>query len=436
MPETAICLEAQTLQDFLLGRLPPEQADGVASHLEECSRCVALARAEEPLDPLVTALRQARIITRTPLPPVITNLMESMRRLRPRTVTQTVVSEVRGFLAPPRTVGELGWLGPYRILRELGSGGMGIVYLAEDPHLQRQVAIKVMQADLAAHPIARERFLREARAAAALENDHVVTIHSVGEDAGVPYMVMQLLQGETLAARLLRDRVLSVAETIRIGREIALGLGAAHEKGLVHRDVKPANIWLDSTAGGRVKLLDFGLAWAEEHTPVTPQEVLIGTPAYLSPEMVRGETVDARSDLFSLGCVLYEMLTGRLAFGGGAGDSHAILKALARDVPPPPPRTINPDIPPWLSDLVLQLLSKPREARPDSAKTVSVELSRHPGDRAADGAHRRAASSNNPGHTEADQHAHGAGPRRTRSHRDRGRGPDFTAAHDAADPTG
>src|SRR5262249_2108772 len=156
-----------------------------------------------------------------PLSPAVTSLMGSMYLLRPPPPAHPAPSSA-SFIAPPRVEGDLGALGPYRLLRELGRGGMGIVYLAEDPGLQRQAALKVMQPELAAHDVSRQRFLREARAAAALQTDYVVTIYQVNEDDGVPYMVMPFLQGETLAARLRREKPLPVTEAVRIAREIAM----------------------------------------------------------------------------------------------------------------------------------------------------------------------------------------------------------------------
>jgi serine/threonine protein kinase len=210
-------------------------------------------------------------------------------------------------LAPPRAPGELGRVGRYRILRELGRGGMGVVYEAEDTKLLRRVALKVMRPEAAVNRQGRERFLREARAAAALTHDHIVPIHDVGEENGAPFLVMPLLQGETLQARLKRTRwALRVAEALRIAREIAEGLEAAHAARTIHRDVKPANVWLEEGTG-RVKLLDFGLARpAEADGQMTGAGAVLGTPAYMSPEQASGgRHVDARTDLFSLGTVLY-----------------------------------------------------------------------------------------------------------------------------------
>ncbi|HEV3447860.1 MAG TPA: protein kinase, partial [Gemmataceae bacterium] len=218
------------------------------------------------------------------------------------------------FLAPAQSPDELGRLGPYRVLNVLGAGGMGVVFRAEDPHLQRLVALKALLPGLAASGSAKQRFLREARAAAALKHDHVVTIHQVGEDRGVPYLAMEFLEGEPLDECLKREGKLPVAEVLRIGREMAEGLSAAHEHGLIHRDIKPANVWLEGKKG-RVKILDFGLARAAtDESHLTQSGAIMGTPAFMAPEQAQGKNVEPRSDLFSLGCVLYRMATGKAPF--------------------------------------------------------------------------------------------------------------------------
>jgi WD40 repeat protein len=279
--------------------------------------------------------------------------------------------DLREFLAPAEGPDEMGRLGHYRILKVLGTGGMGVVYQAEDLRLQRPVALKVMRPTLAASQSARQRFLREARAAAAIEHDHIVPIYEVGEDRGLPYLAMPLLQGESLDDRLRRQPALGVPEVLRIGREIADGLAAAHERGLVHRDVKPANVWLEGQRG-RVKILDFGLARPRgESSQLTQQGTIVGTPAYMAPEQARGEAVDSRCDLFSLGCVLYRLCTGEPPFGGT--DMVATLVAVAMDQPPPPHER-NPQIPAALSALVMRLLAKDPAHRPASAQAVADEL--------------------------------------------------------------
>jgi serine/threonine protein kinase len=173
------------------------------------------------------------------------------------------------FLGPPEAPDELGRLGPYRVLSVLGAGGMGVVFRAEDPQLNRPVALKAMLPTAAGAESGRQRFLREARAAAAIKHDHVVSVYQVGEDRGVPFLAMEFLEGEPLDKRLRREGKLPLAEVLRFGREIALGLAAAHKRGLIHRDSKPANLWLEAETG-RIKVLDFGLARAARETsPLT-----------------------------------------------------------------------------------------------------------------------------------------------------------------------
>jgi WD40 repeat protein/tRNA A-37 threonylcarbamoyl transferase component Bud32 len=276
------------------------------------------------------------------------------------------------FLAPARGPGELGWLGPYRVLVELGAGGMGLVFQAEDSHLKRRVALKTLRPALAASATARQRFLREAQTMASLEHDHIVQVYQVGEDRDVPFLAMQLLKGETLARRLHREGKLSADEVLRIGREAAEGLAAAHAAGLIHRDVKPGNIWLEAERG-RVKILDFGLARAAETSVhLTQSGFLPGTPAYMAPEQAQGEPVDARCDLFSLGCVLYRACTGKHPF---KGTTHtAVLLSVVQDQPAPP-RALNPEVPPELSDLIMRLLAKSPAERPASARAVVDAIS-------------------------------------------------------------
>jgi hypothetical protein len=280
--------------------------------------------------------------------------------------------ELYDFLAPAEGPGELGRLGSYRILRVLGAGGMGVVFQAQDVHLERMVAIKAMLPTLAVSASARQRFLREARAAAAIDHDHIVHIYQVGEDRGVPFLAMQFLRGESLEDRLRRAGRLPVNEVLRIGREIAQGLAAAHAQGLIHRDIKPANIWLetprDPGQGARVKILDFGLARAAAAgVHLTQSGAILGTPAYMAPEQAGGKGVDHRCDLFSLGCVLYQMSTGRLPFQ--AADTISTLIAVATHDPTPPVE-IEPRVPPALSELIVRLLAKNPNDRPASARAV------------------------------------------------------------------
>ncbi|HXL19418.1 MAG TPA: serine/threonine-protein kinase, partial [Streptosporangiaceae bacterium] len=248
---------------------------------------------------------------------------------------------------------------------------MGMVFLAQDLNLERPVALKVMKPSLAAQSIHQQRFLREAKATAALRDDYIVTIYHVGEERGVPFLAMELLEGLPMDKWLSRGRKPTVSQILRLGRQTALGLAAAHEKGLVHRDIKPANLWIDSSAGGRIKILDFGLARPSDDAQLTQTGMILGTPAFMSPEQARGLKLDFRSDLFSLGCVLYRLVAGKIPFSGES--TMAVLTALAVDVPRPV-REVNAEIPRPLEELIDQLLQKNPEDRPASARAVANQL--------------------------------------------------------------
>lgn len=275
------------------------------------------------------------------------------------------------FLAPAEQPDEIGRLGGFRVLSVLGAGAMGVVFQAEDPKLKRKLAIKAMLPSLAPGDTVKQRFLREAQTAAAIEHDHIVPILQVGEDRGVPFIAMPFLKGESLEDRLKRNGALPMGEVVRIGREAAEGLAAAHAVGLIHRDIKPANLWLEAPKG-RVKILDFGLARATtDNTQLTQHGAIVGTPAYMSPEQGAGEALDARCDLFSLGCVLYRLATGQAPFKGA--NTASVLMSVA-SVKPPAPAEVNPAVPAALSDLVMHLLAKKPAERPESARVVAAAL--------------------------------------------------------------
>jgi tRNA A-37 threonylcarbamoyl transferase component Bud32 len=271
------------------------------------------------------------------------------------------------FLQPPGTPGLLGRLDHYEILEVVGRGGMGVVLRARDTKLLRVVAIKVLATPLAASGTARRRFVREARAAAAVRDEHVIAIYAVEDHGPVPYLVMEFIDGCTLEALLRRAGPLGVKEVLRIGIQAASGLAAAHKQGLVHRDVKPANILLENGVQ-RVKLTDFGLARAADDASLTQSGLIAGTPRYMSPEQANGEPVDARSDLFSLGSVLYELCTGRPAFR--APNTAAVLRRVSDDTPRPI-REVNPDVPEALCRVIDRLHAKKPADRPASAKEVA-----------------------------------------------------------------
>jgi WD40 repeat protein/tRNA A-37 threonylcarbamoyl transferase component Bud32 len=273
------------------------------------------------------------------------------------------------FLSPPEKPGQLGRMGHYEVLELTGRGGMGIVLKALDKKLQRVVAIKAMLPQLATSANARQRFVREARAAAGIRNEHVIDIHAVEEENGLPYLVMEYISGVSLQERLDRSP-LTVKEVLRIGTQTARGLAAAHAQGLVHRDIKPANILLENGIE-RVKITDFGLARTVDDASLTQSGVIAGTPHYMAPEQARGEQVDHRADLFGLGSLLYTMCTGRPPFR--AENTMAILKRVCEDTPHAI-QELNPDVPDWLAATITRLHAKDPAQRFQSAAEVGRYL--------------------------------------------------------------
>jgi serine/threonine protein kinase len=265
----------------------------------------------------------------------------------------------------------LGRLGHYDVLESVGQGGMGIVLRAFDAKLHRVVAIKVLAPLLASHAPTRKRFLREARAAAAVVHEHVVAIHAVEDTAQVPYIVMQFVQGCTLQDKIDRTGPLPLTEILRIGHQIALGLAAAHHQGLIHRDVKPANILLENGIE-RVRITDFGLARTAGDASISRSGEVSGTPAFMSPEQAEGKPLDSRSDLFSLGSVLYAMCAGHPPFR--AESAMAVLRRVC-DEAPVPLTEVNPAVPKWLAATVARLQARNPADRFASASEVAHLLS-------------------------------------------------------------
>ncbi len=403
MPEVALCPEDVTFRQVLLGDASTEVELQVARHFVGCEKCASRARNALANEQTKKAVRkrgenrplwqfyvdasklsaQAATVSRVEAmeatqqfqkisPPTSTKETPFAKANDESPPTQELAASVYAFLAPPESKEEIGRLGGYSVTKLLGAGGMGMVFQAEDPHLQRKVALKVMRPEVAAVNNAKARFLREARTMALIEHDHVVAVFQVGEDRGVPFMAMPFLLGMPLDVVLKKNRNIPLVLALRMGYQIAIGLASAHAKGLIHRDIKPANIWIETQNNNRVKLLDFGLARGDkEDIQLTQSGSILGTPAYMAPEQAAGGAIDARADLFSLGVVLYELTTGRRPFCGA--NTMAILTALAIHTPPAP-HEIASSVPESVSALIMRLLEKDPERRVGSAQEAAKEL--------------------------------------------------------------
>ncbi len=416
MAQPQNCPSRDELQRMVLGQLPDLTAERIRQHLEQCPKCWSALEHCVNSDELLEAVRASRGVTCEPTKtlylPVecLRGALATWGRAYDKTQSDSSglpfsMTEISRQLAPPQSDDEIGRLGEFRVLRVLGAGGFAVVFEAEDVHLKRHVALKLMHPFIAARQGGADRFLRKAQSAAALKHEHVVTIYQVGMHGETPFIALELLRGETLEDHLVRESRLSVQEVVRIGREIASGLAAAQSRGLLHRDIKPANIFLegaekpipeesvaedgqgsDSTgqtvgrsslsqdhcSAGKVKILDFGCAksWTDE-SALSDRGLLIGTPAYMAPEQLAGDAVDPRADLFSLGCLLYRMAAGKRPFGGN--NLFALVRSLALE-DPTPLEAVNPEVPQALSDLVVKLLSKCPDDRPATAQIVVDEL--------------------------------------------------------------
>jgi serine/threonine protein kinase len=272
-------------------------------------------------------------------------------------------------------------LGPYEITGPLGSGGMGEVYRARDTRLERTVAIKILPAQLSSDPVRKQRFEREAKTISSLNHPHICVLHDVGSQDGIYYLVMECVEGETLAKRLEKGP-LPLEQVLKYGMQIADALDKAHRSGVLHRDLKPGNIMLTPTSA---KLLDFGLArptmpsaslatlsaTAPQQSPLTQEGTIVGTFQYMSPEQVEGKELDARTDIFSLGAVLYEMLTGKRAF---EGKSQLSVASAILEKEPTPISSVKPLTPANLDHAIRRCLAKDLEERWQTARDLAVEL--------------------------------------------------------------
>ena len=373
------CLRPEEAQRILAGRLTPEEETALSLHLISCGACrkTIETMAWDSLafkDIHLKDIHLSQPQYATDSAPGLFRIMRELRDGSSRDDSSLTlqVADVIALFTPSEAPGSLGQFGGFEILEIIGSGAMGVVLKARDARLNRIVALKLLAPTLATTQHARQRFVREARAVAAIHHDNVVAIHSTDEAQGIPYLVMEFVPGESLAARLRRKEPLPVVDMIRMGREVAEGLAAAHAQGIVHRDIKPGNILIESRTG-RVKLTDFGLARAVDDSGLTRSGFIAGTPTYLSPEQAAGATVDHRADLFSLGCVLYAMSTGQSPFQ--ADSTLAVLRKVA-DFDPAPVAEINPQIPHWLSRNIATLLAKKPEDRFASAQEFIAALER------------------------------------------------------------
>jgi WD40 repeat protein/serine/threonine protein kinase len=375
----ADCPSSETLQQLLAETLPDEQAQRLREHLAGCAPCQAL------VDGLFDNPELRRLASEgwpeqwmAPQEPHLARVLEKLRAPGTGNTTSSGDTAETGptalsFLRPPQRAGDLGVLGPYHVLAELGRGGMGIVLRVYDPELRRIVAVKVLpphRSDAGA----RARFVREAQAAAGIHHDHVVPVYAVANPSdGPPYFVMQYVEGPTLRERIKAAGRLEPAEAARLAEQVAEGLAAAHRAGLVHRDIKPANIILES-ATGRAKITDFGLVRVTALPGQTTQDGAIrGTPEYMSPEQVRSpERIDARSDIYSLGVTLYEAVTGSVPF---LGVGHMVLQQILNDEPRQP-RRLNDSIPRDLETICLKCLRKEPHQRYASARALAADLRR------------------------------------------------------------
>jgi WD40 repeat protein len=359
------CLTPERLRQLSADELSPPELEELEEHVTHCESCRCALEAASAEPDWRQEVRDA--LTDVSVP-------EGWSRLADSTDDGShdacAVEPFLKLLGPTDDPHMLGRIGTYEIVGILGRGGMGVVFKGFDSALNRYVSIKMLLPHLATSGGARKRFAREAQAAAAVVHDHVMAIHSVAEWQGVPYLVMPYGRGISLQKRLSDKGPLEVREILRIGMQTAAGLAAAHAQGLVHRDVKPANILLDDGVE-RVTLTDFGLARAVDDASLTRIGVLAGTPQYMSPEQARGNAIDARSDLFSLGSVLYAMCTGRSPFR--ADSSYGVLRLITDDEPTPI-REINPEIPDWLCAIVGRLMAKRPEERFSTASEVAELL--------------------------------------------------------------
>ena len=370
------CPAPEELRDLLAGSLSGDRQQQCTQHMDTCRCCQTrleeIATEGTNLSHIVKQLKESEPDATSAYWPALQSLADGAQAAGVAQSSNRTRELSLRFLQPASDNAYLGRLAHFDVMRVLGRGGMGVVFEAFDSRLQRNVALKVLDPELAGDEVARQRFCREARAAASITHENVVAVHQVEKagDDSLPYLVMQVVAGESLEQRLAREGKLSVREVVRIGMQAAHGLEAAHSQGLIHRDIKPGNILLEAPHD-RVKLTDFGLARVADDAKLTQTGFVSGTPLYMAPEQALGEESDHRSDLFSLGAILYEMCAGQTPFTGNS--ALAILKQIV-DARPRPLRELNPTVPDWLSKTIDRLLAKKPGDRIQSAAQLAELL--------------------------------------------------------------
>ncbi|MEL6106391.1 MAG: protein kinase [Planctomycetota bacterium] len=380
MTTISTCPESEKLVGLIRGDLPQEELERMTAHLESCETCQiaiqSIATGEVAIDAMLS-----RVGDLTPPKEsaywnaVSTASIEAVGETDPGLSAPSSGDRRRAleheldFLEPAEDSAYMGRLQHFLVSRVIGRGGMGVVLEAFDTHLHRTVAIKVLNAEFQENDIAKQRFCREGRAAAAITHEHVVAMHQVSKqgDGKIAFLVMQYIDGETLEERLADGQPLPIEDVARFGMQMAAGLSAAHSRGMIHRDIKPANVLIEKETG-RIKLTDFGLARANDEVKLTKTGLVTGTPLYMSPEQATGGEPDERSDLFSLGAVMYEMATGQSAFQSSS--VVGVMKKVMEETPEAPAK-LNPEVSPALSTLIMKLIEKRADDRPDSSAEVA-----------------------------------------------------------------
>ncbi len=368
------CLTPAEIHQLLEDLLPAPLLSLAENHLSSCQACQSALHnaAGGPLflEEVSQAIRDAEQFPDSPLTPAPGIPATDPASPDTTTAEATAPTALLALLAPTDDPRMLGRIGPWEIAGLVGVGGMGAVFKALDPALNRFVAVKILLPHLATSPAARARFLREAQAAAAVVNEHVLPIHAIDEFRGIPYLVTQYVRGGTLQQFIASHGPLPLPEILRIALHVAKALAAAHALGIIHRDVKPSNILLDAS-GHRAWLADFGLARAADNAAITRSGQLAGTPEFMSPEQIRGEHIDPRSDLFSLGSVLWTMAAGVPPFHA---DSPWTAMRRIVDQPTPELPPAQAPLPHWFLQLIRLLMAKLPDQRPQTASLIAELL--------------------------------------------------------------